>query len=156
MLAPLQWKMSVPLLLAEFIMIYQLIADIPAEFTLAQTTAEIQRRVEETLNTYFEQDSDEDEDMERVQEQATRYSTPYELMSMVHMELWNEIVVDAIKCPPTLNKKFISEGSRLLQEETVFTKWLVLFGKKPKFKTTLGLRIFPNGKFWILSIKWLK
>ena len=61
--------MSVPLLLAEFIMIYQLIADIPAEFTLAQTTAEIQRRIEESLNTYFE-DGDEcpQENMERVQD----------------------------------------------------------------------------------------
>ena len=111
------------MLLAEFVMIYQLIADIPAEFTLAQTTAEIQRRIEESLKTYFKGERDMDDTMERVQEQVTRYSTPYELTAMVHMELWNEIVVDAIKCPPELNKKFLTEETRLLQEDIIFTKW---------------------------------
>ena len=109
-------------------MIYQLIADIPAEFTLVQTTAEIQRRVEETLYSYFpEQDK---ENQERVPEndmeyKVVRYATPYELMAMVHMQLWNEIVVDATKSPPELNKKFVMEPSRLLQNETIYSVWYV-------------------------------
>ena len=90
-LAPLQWRMSVPLWMAEYIMIYQLVADIPAEFTLVQTTAEIQRRIEETLYSYFPDQNKEN--LERVAEegyQTVRYNTPYELMAMVHMDLWNE------------------------------------------------------------------
>ena len=103
-------------------MIYQLIADIPAEFTLTQATAEIQRRIEETLYSYFP-DQEKENLMERVPEHVVRYNTPYELMSMVNMELWNEIVVDAVKSPPQLDKKFVLEPSRLLQNEAIYSKW---------------------------------
>ena len=116
--------MSVPLLLAEFVMIYQLVADIPAEFSNKQAAAEVLRRVQETLDNYVSPASDDEEDMDREKEFIeVRYSTPYENMTMVHMELWNELVMDAIKSPPTLNKKFAEGEQRLADKEIIFTNW---------------------------------
>ena len=119
MIVPLQWRMSVPFLLAEFIMVYHLVADIPAEISLGEFGSEILRRTEETL-AHYEQTCSSERESEDIQ---FRFSTPYEQVTMLHTELWNDIVIDAIKCPATIDKKFIDERSRLDVNEDAFSNW---------------------------------
>ena len=111
--------MSVPILLAEFIMVYHLVADIPAEISLGEFGSEILRRTEETLD-HYEKSSSGERVMEEIQ---FRYSTPYDQVTMLHTELWNDIVIDAIKCPATIDKKFIEERSRLNIDEDALSNW---------------------------------
>ena len=119
LIVPLQWRMSVPILLAEFIMVYHLVTDIPAEISLEEFGSEVLRRTEETLSHY-----EKTQMGDRLSEDRHyRFSTPYEQVTMLHMELWNDIVIDAIKCPATIDKKFIEERSRLNIDEDALSNW---------------------------------
>ena len=118
-MVPLQWKNNVPTLLAEFLMVYHLIADIPSEVSLGEFAAETLRRVEEVLNNYIPPtfEGREGEDVQ------VQYTTPYEQCVLLHAAEWNHLLIDAIKCPATIDKKFIDERSRLQDQDTVYSEW---------------------------------
>ena len=100
-------------------MVYHLVTAIPADLSLEVFTAELLRRVEDTLMHYKSTESlgRKDEDIK------FRYTTPYEHCVMIHTPEWNDIVLDAIKCPATIDKRFIDERSRLDMEEDAMSHW---------------------------------
>ena len=118
-MAPLQWKNNVPILLAEFMMVYHLIADIPSEVSLREFASETLRRTENVLNHYqpLSRDGRENEEVQ------FRFTTPYEQCTLLHAAEWNQLLVDAIKCPATIDKKFIDERSNLQDHDVILSEW---------------------------------
>ena len=90
--------------------------------------AELLRRVEETLANYVNISLDESDSMDDRDGGITintRYTTPYGYFTNVHTGLINELVMDAVKCPATIEKKFIYDNNDLLAQENVYTNWYV-------------------------------
>ena len=120
----MKWKRSFAIMLAEFIMINHLVADIPADFSNKQFGSDLLRRVEQTLESYETTHILATENDERCNEAPkVRYTTPFGISTQMHMPLWNELLIDAIKCPGTVDKKFIFDEKILLKREIIFTEW---------------------------------
>ena len=120
MFAPLQWHMCTPLLLMEFVLVSYMILDIPAEHTLTEFGSELMRRASEALTKY---NSCYEDDGRVLEEPRFKYSTPYNNMVMTHMVDWNNIVINAIKCPATLDKRYALGANNLMKKEIIQAQW---------------------------------
>ena len=112
--------MCMPLLLMEFVMVSYLMLDIPAEHTLEEFGSELLRRVQDVLSKY---DSCYESDSRVLEEPKFVYSTPYNNMVMTHMDNWNDIVIEAIKCPATLAKKYALDEPTLMKKDLIYSEW---------------------------------
>ena len=62
---------------------------------------------------------------DRAQEVPTfKYSTPYNNMIKPHMDVWNEIMIDAIKCPAGIsNPMWAMDAPNLREKDFIPSKW---------------------------------
>ena len=120
---PLQWRCSIPLLLAEFMMIHHLITDIPPEFSGEQVGSELLRRIQAIFNLMQGLENEN----ERVNEDKALsvYTTPYDHMVMPHMTEWNKVLINALKTPGEVDKQLFYSNStkRVEKDGTVYSHW---------------------------------
>ena len=104
----------------EFVTISYLMLDIPAEHTLEEFGSELMRRTQDVLTKY---DSCFEEDNRILEEPKVKYATPYNNMVMTHMDCWNEIVIDAIKSPSSISKRYALDEPTLMRQDIIFSEW---------------------------------
>ena len=119
-----------PLMLAEFMMIYHLITDIPPEFTGEQVGAEILRRCQGIFDETQRMENQND----RIDEDGTvlsTYTTPYDHMIMPHMAYWNALLIDAIKAPAQVDKQLFYQNRKKAVEKdgAIFSHWFAFIGE---------------------------
>ena len=83
--------------------------------------SEILRRVQETLQKYNACIETADRQLEQPN---FLYSTPYNNMVKPHMDVWNEIMIDAIKCPAGLsNPLWALDVPKLRELDFIPSEW---------------------------------
>ena len=122
-LIPLQWRFSIPKILAEFLVIHQIITDMPPEMTIMQVGAELTRRLDETLAIYG-QNPDHLNDRISEDNSIIIYVTPYDHMTMPFMNDWNNLLIDAIQVPSVIGEKFYNAEIRIPTSNNITkTEW---------------------------------